>query len=404
MHNVTRLSAAARAAKRKENEERAASYRARSLAVMERKASRTYDSASLDAVTRVVTENPDFATMWNFRREVLKHLHPDEADASPEQVCAARQAACATEFALTQECLGINPKSYPVWHHRQWVLEWGRCSWQWPVELKLTGKLLTLDDRNFHCWTYRRFVVEVAGISAEQELQFTTSKIEANFSNYSAWHYRSKLLPAIHAGAVGSLSSVLRAELELVRNAFFTAPEDSSAWFYHRWLIAQLAPGAAGAVPASEYAALLEGELAMVDELLELEPDCKWPLATAAFLSHQLAESGQSTGCYSMALQAEGGGTSTSERFRLLQQVDALRERYYLDAAAGGVDASAASPPGDWQLQRGGYYAPLKPEMGASAQAAAGGVGAKGVLPSFIQSSFTTKVEYEAWRQSVERA
>ena len=45
-----------------------------------------------------------------------------------------------------------------MWHHRQWVMEWGGCAWQHPVDLKLTAKLLMMDDRNFHCWTYRRFV------------------------------------------------------------------------------------------------------------------------------------------------------------------------------------------------------------------------------------------------------
>ena len=44
-----------------------------------------------------------------------------------------------------------------VWHHRQWVMGWGGCAWQHPVDLKLTAKLLVLDDRNFHCWIYRRF-------------------------------------------------------------------------------------------------------------------------------------------------------------------------------------------------------------------------------------------------------
>ena len=83
-----------------------------------------------------------------------------------------------------------------------------------------------------------------AGVDPKTELDFTTERIETNFSNYSAWHYRSKLLPLIHpsGGAKKSESSFPVAEeahhkeLDLVQNAAFTDPEDSSAWLYHAWL------------------------------------------------------------------------------------------------------------------------------------------------------------------------
>jgi len=169
--------------------------------------------------------------------------------------------ALRAELDLTQQCLMANPKSYGAWHHRCWSMDQMKRP-DWQREAALTAKYLKMDSRNFHCWDYRRFVAKSAGFSDAHELDFAMMCIGDNFSNYSAWHVRSKLLPSCFPAALaddgrGTATGVaeerMREEIDLVQQAAFTDPDDSSAWFYHTWLVQGCSSGATtgGARPAA---------------------------------------------------------------------------------------------------------------------------------------------------------
>ncbi|XP_033853031.3 geranylgeranyl transferase type-2 subunit alpha [Acipenser ruthenus] len=219
--------------KRKEREKKMKIAVAARDACFEKRKRSVLDEEGLELTKQLLGGNPDFATLWNFRREIFQHF---EKEKSPEVL----QVLLEKELSFLEACLRVNPKSYGTWYHRGWVLD-HMPSPDWARELELCSKLLQLDERNFHCWDYRRLVVSRSQVSCSEELDFTFKLISSNFSNYSSWHYRSTLLPRVHpdtcqqAGRVHE--GVLLTEYELVRNAFFTDPNDQSAWFYYRWLL-----------------------------------------------------------------------------------------------------------------------------------------------------------------------
>uniref|UniRef100_I3J433 Geranylgeranyl transferase type-2 subunit alpha n=1 Tax=Oreochromis niloticus TaxID=8128 RepID=I3J433_ORENI len=212
--------------KRKEREKKLKIYVAARDACFSKRNEGIWDDEALQLTQQLLSSNPDFATLWNYRREILLHL---------ETVKLIYEA----ELSFTESCLKVNPKSYGSWHHRGWVSarlprpDWAR-------ELTLCDRCLSLDDRNFHCWDYRRMVVKMSGVPVDQELAFTDRLIGSNFSNYSSWHYRSTLLPLLHPESPDPPPHLLLKPIpigSLVQNAFFTDPNDQSAWFYYRWLL-----------------------------------------------------------------------------------------------------------------------------------------------------------------------
>nr|ACO10994.1 Geranylgeranyl transferase type-2 subunit alpha [Caligus rogercresseyi] len=178
----------------------------------------------------LLLSNPDLTSLWNFRKEIYCGMKDEEREKSK---------VIRTECDLSMRCLEAQPKPYCTWHHRLWILsEYNSDPSRWDSELSLCNKYLSLDERNFHCWDYRRFVLSKRqkSDSSSEELDFSMDKIKANFSNYSAWHYRSKLLLA-HGEGIASNEELRREELILTQHAAFTDPEDSSPRFYHKWLL-----------------------------------------------------------------------------------------------------------------------------------------------------------------------
>lgn len=130
-------------------------------------------------------------------------------------------------------------------YQRRWVMQRAPLP-PWKEELENCNFFLKKDERNFHCWDYRRWVVKNStheSAEAAAEFAYTLSKISDQFSNYSAWHYRSTLLPKVcpadgDEAAVNSVSQdALGEEFSMLASAFYIDPCDQAAWIYHRWLL-----------------------------------------------------------------------------------------------------------------------------------------------------------------------
>ncbi|CAD6995617.1 geranylgeranyl transferase type-2 subunit alpha [Ceratitis capitata] len=222
--------------KKKEQALKVKAYRAAMVKIQEKRLSHELDGEMLLLTSQILLRNPDVSTLWNIRRECAEQIVLKTEDLEEQQ------AIFETELNFSEQCLLVNPKSYNCWHHRCWILEHSPKP-NWEREVQLCTKYLKMDERNFHTWDYRRYVVEKANIPKQSELDFCTEKIKVNFSNYSSWHHRSLLLPLLYpyegeAQPKRAMSEEkLQNELEMVLTAAFTDPNDSSAWFYQRWLL-----------------------------------------------------------------------------------------------------------------------------------------------------------------------
>jgi len=305
------------------------------LLIKMRKAGDTSRQA-LDLTAKVLRINPDYYTLWNYRREVLLAMYGGSLGLCKERMDGMACTATADqinsevsstgdrrisaelgstirdqELELSKEAIIKNPKTYSAWWHRIWIMQ--RFASNYEQELNLCSQFLDADQRNFHCWNYRRYVAIAGNVSPADEFQYSTEKIEQNFSNYSAFHHRSVFILQLGQTNLEAKKAALAVELAIAENATFTDPFDQSAWWYYRFLIQWMASfldsalsgaslkdsnapdgkdGRAAADTAQQQLSLardickevLQLQVENLSSLTEVEPQCKWPVDALVFL------------------------------------------------------------------------------------------------------------------------
>ncbi|KAI4114871.1 MAG: hypothetical protein LQ345_004424 [Seirophora villosa] len=271
-----------------------------------------YTNEVLHLTTELLELNPEYYTIWNHRRRLLRASflektpsedhdgrRPDDASGSD-----AVRRYILDDLAFLLPLLRKFPKCYWIWNYRLWLLDEASLRLLpasayeiWQKELSLVGKMLTLDSRNFHGWGYRRKVVSTleklskatnpsSGSMTEVEFNYTTKMIESNLSNFSAWHRRSKLIPRLleerntpHI----ERKKFLDQEFELVQRALWADPDskDQSLWFYHQYLISnfELSPSKDSILPDLSVDAKLSyirAQITDLQDMLEGAETCKW--------------------------------------------------------------------------------------------------------------------------------
>ena len=116
--------------------------------------------------------------------------------------------------------------------------------------------LLMKDEKNFHVWNYRNWLNSIH-CSIDEEIKFTTEKININPFNFSPYHFRTKFIHQkyddVLRGEVsdeerreiitfGMKEEQLKAEIKTATEAIFISPKEEAPWSYYNWLLGQLVP------------------------------------------------------------------------------------------------------------------------------------------------------------------
>lgn len=132
MHNRKKTTRAITEAELEALRAKTEGYNRLSAAVLEMRKVAVDRQSALDLTGKMIAMNPDFYSLWNFRREML----------CPAVDLRLEVGEASRELTLSTEAIKKNPKSYCAWYHRLWIAS--KCSVDFERELKLCEEFLVI--------------------------------------------------------------------------------------------------------------------------------------------------------------------------------------------------------------------------------------------------------------------
>ncbi|KAF5642586.1 geranylgeranyl transferase type-2 subunit beta [Fusarium sp. NRRL 52700] len=341
-HGIARAARSRTEEQRQQDLDKIQKYRSLEDDIRQKISDNNYGTETFQLTSKLLRLNPEYYTIWNARRRCLIYgllskpsagsllskesqntsaidTRTASSDASlpsslteipprPSPPTAGKTGTMTdsdagtdvigSELGFTVPLLMEFPKCYWIWNYRLWTLDRAieRLDVSiarriWEEELGLVSKMLTKDRRNFHAWGYRRHVVAqlestvLNGQSlVEFEFEYTTKKIYEDLSNFSAWHNRSQLITRLlneRRADDASRKDLLDKEIEIIREALNVGPEDQSLWYYHQFLVLNLAnPSSSRQIAPNltieERKSYIGDEVTEIKDLLRDYKDIKW--------------------------------------------------------------------------------------------------------------------------------
>lgn len=110
MHNRKKPEREATDGEKQVLKDKAHVYKSLVTILWEKRKAQDHSPETLAVLSKLLTSNPDFYSLWNFRREVLLSLHPDLSTLAVDHKLDLPEVR-ETELTLTAAAIRRNPKS-----------------------------------------------------------------------------------------------------------------------------------------------------------------------------------------------------------------------------------------------------------------------------------------------------
>lgn len=186
---------------------------------------------ALKLTAAILQANGSHYTVWNYRAQILRHLHQVDPDGHHVQ----------KELELLTEIMPDLRKSYQAWQHRALMVE----VLQDPSkEIDFLNEVLKADAKNYHTWTYRQTLL--CRYNRPEmwtgELSCIETLLLDDIRNNSAWNHRFFLVfdtIGFHSPNMTpeELKQIADREIEFTKQQILKAPNNPSAWNYLRGVL-----------------------------------------------------------------------------------------------------------------------------------------------------------------------